>query len=82
MPQEGVDLTPGKQLLSGPEISKIASLFVQEGVNLIRLTGGEPLVRSDLTEIIGQCFYQTSSCSLLNEKYFPLQSFIYITGEQ
>lgn len=54
MPQEGVDLTPGQNLLTGPEICKIASLFVQEGVNLIRLTGGEPLVRSDLIEIIAE----------------------------
>ncbi|KAF3701517.1 Molybdenum cofactor biosynthesis protein 1 [Channa argus] len=52
MPEEGVKLTPRGQLLSTSEIMTLARLFVQEGVNKIRLTGGEPLIRPDVLDII------------------------------
>uniref|UniRef100_A0A182K1P3 Molybdenum cofactor biosynthesis protein 1 n=1 Tax=Anopheles christyi TaxID=43041 RepID=A0A182K1P3_9DIPT len=54
MPAEGVQLTQKDQLLTSAEVLKLASLFVTEGVRKIRLTGGEPTVRKDLTEIIAQ----------------------------
>lgn len=38
--------------MSADEIDKIVSVFVQEGVKKIRLTGGEPLVRKDVKDII------------------------------
>lgn len=38
--------------MSAAEIEKIVSIFVEEGVNKIRLTGGEPLIRKDAKEII------------------------------
>lgn len=53
MPEEGVSLTPAKRLLTSEEIVRVARLFVSEGVDKIRLTGGEPMVRKDLTYIIG-----------------------------
>lgn len=43
---------PHKQLLSFEEITRIASLFVAHGVEKIRLTGGEPLLRKDLERLI------------------------------
>uniref|UniRef100_A0A3P9L187 Molybdenum cofactor biosynthesis protein 1 n=1 Tax=Oryzias latipes TaxID=8090 RepID=A0A3P9L187_ORYLA len=52
MPEKGVKLTPQSQLLSTSEVVTIARLFVQEGVDKIRLTGGEPLIRPDLLDII------------------------------
>ncbi|XP_034531205.1 molybdenum cofactor biosynthesis protein 1 isoform X2 [Notolabrus celidotus] len=52
MPEEGVKLTPRSQLLSTSEILCLARLFVQEGVEKIRLTGGEPLIRPDVLDII------------------------------
>ncbi|XP_062594932.1 molybdenum cofactor biosynthesis protein 1-like [Saccostrea cucullata] len=52
MPEEGVDLTSKERLLSTKEIIHIAELFMKQGVNKIRLTGGEPLVRKDLVDII------------------------------
>ena len=52
MPEEGVPLTPHDQLLSTDEILHLARLFVQQGVNKIRLTGGEPTVRPDLIDIV------------------------------
>ncbi|XP_033860825.3 molybdenum cofactor biosynthesis protein 1 isoform X1 [Acipenser ruthenus] len=54
MPEEGVKLTPRSQLLSTEEIVSLARLFVQEGVDKIRLTGGEPLIRPDVVNIIAE----------------------------
>ncbi|MEM7282947.1 MAG: GTP 3',8-cyclase MoaA [Pseudomonadota bacterium] len=39
--------------LSFEEIVRLASLFVQLGVKKLRLTGGEPLLRRDLPDLIG-----------------------------
>eukprot|EP00474_Spongospora_subterranea_P001042 CRZ01500.1 hypothetical protein [Spongospora subterranea] len=52
MPESGVSLTPNPLLLTALEIHQIAKLFVSQGVNKIRLTGGEPLVRRDIVEIV------------------------------
>lgn len=55
MPADGVPLTPKPQLLTQPELARLANLFVQQGVNKIRLTGGEPTVRKDLVDVVGEC---------------------------
>ncbi|CAD5222608.1 unnamed protein product [Bursaphelenchus okinawaensis] len=52
MPEEGVDLTPSNKLLTKHEIIKLVRLFAQNGVDKVRLTGGEPTIRADLEEII------------------------------
>lgn len=52
MPEDGVDLTPHEKLLSSEEILKLSEVFVKQGLTKIRLTGGEPLVRKDLVDII------------------------------
>jgi len=39
--------------LSFDEIVRLARLFVQQGVRKLRLTGGEPLLRANLTDLIG-----------------------------
>ena len=52
MPEEGVPLSPGAQILTAEEIVYLSKLFVGQGVRKIRLTGGEPLVRKDLVEIV------------------------------
>ena len=59
MPEDGVELTPHESLLTTEEIVKLAELFVQEGVSKIRLTGGEPLVRRDIVELVGQINFNT-----------------------
>jgi cyclic pyranopterin phosphate synthase len=43
---------PASQLLSFEEITRLARLFVAEGVEKIRITGGEPLVRRELEKLI------------------------------
>ncbi len=40
------------QRLSAAEIARLAGLFVEMGVRKLRLTGGEPLLRRDLPEIV------------------------------
>ncbi|XP_038117455.1 molybdenum cofactor biosynthesis protein 1 isoform X2 [Culex quinquefasciatus] len=52
MPEEGVPLTAKDSLLTSDEVLRLAGLFVREGVRKIRLTGGEPTVRKDLTDIV------------------------------
>jgi molybdenum cofactor biosynthesis protein A len=54
MPEEGVELAPKSHLMTYEEIMGIAKEFVSLGVNKIRLTGGEPLVRKDVHYIIEQ----------------------------
>ncbi|MBI5861265.1 MAG: GTP 3',8-cyclase MoaA [Rhodocyclales bacterium] len=45
---------PRNELLSFEEIERIARAFVAQGVEKIRLTGGEPLLRHDLERLIEQ----------------------------
>lgn len=54
MPEEGVSLTPKADLLTTEEILTLARLFVKEGIDKIRLTGGEPLIRPDVVDIVGE----------------------------
>ena len=51
MPEDGVLLTPREQLMTAEEVIAIAGIFVKNGVNKIRLTGGEPLLRKDFSTI-------------------------------
>jgi cyclic pyranopterin phosphate synthase len=52
MPEEDYEFTPSSKLMQVEEIEAIAKIFVAKGVNKIRLTGGEPLVRKDAGDII------------------------------
>ncbi len=45
---------PHSSLLSFEEITRVASLFVAHGVQKLRLTGGEPLLRKNLEVLIEQ----------------------------
>lgn len=54
MPEEGVQLQPKGHLLSILEILRLARVFAAEGVDKVRLTGGEPLVRKDIVDLCGK----------------------------
>ncbi|MGW1453576.1 GTP 3',8-cyclase MoaA [Salegentibacter agarivorans] len=54
MPDENIQCLPNKHLMQVDEIEKIATKFVNLGVNKIRLTGGEPLVRKEFREILSR----------------------------
>ena len=52
MPEEGIELSPPARLLTSPEIIYLSALFVSQGVDKIRLTGGEPTVRKDIVPLM------------------------------
>lgn len=52
MPEVGVDFVSSERLLTPQEIYRIIGVAAQLGVNKIRFTGGEPLLRKDLPDII------------------------------
>ena len=52
MPDEEYEFTPVSKLMQAGEIEAIAKTFVALGVDKIRLTGGEPLIRKDAGQII------------------------------
>lgn len=52
MPDEDYEFTPASGLMQADEIVALAGIFVAQGVDKIRLTGGEPLVRKDAADII------------------------------
>jgi GTP 3',8-cyclase len=67
-----------RELLSFEEIARVARLVVGLGVQKIRLTGGEPLVRRDLERLVEQLaplgaeLTLTTNASLLPQKAEPL----------
>ena len=52
MPEEEYACAGKDELMSASEITQIATEFVKLGVNKIRLTGGEPMLRKDFSEIL------------------------------
>jgi len=54
MPAEGLPWLNKAEILSYEEIVRIARVAVSIGIEQIRLTGGEPLVRRDLPELVRQ----------------------------
>lgn len=51
MPEQ-MQFLPRKEVLSLEELHKLALAFIGRGVTKIRLTGGEPLVRRDMIELV------------------------------
>ena len=51
---EEMTFLPRSKVLSLEEIARIAGVFVQLGVAKLRVTGGEPLVRRDVTTLFQQ----------------------------
>lgn len=49
---ERMQFLPRNQLLTLEEIALLADLFIARGVERIRLTGGEPLVRRDIGDLV------------------------------
>jgi len=52
MPLEGVPQMSHSELLSYEEIQTVVRAAAELGINRIRLTGGEPLVRAELPELV------------------------------
>jgi cyclic pyranopterin phosphate synthase len=54
MPAENVQFKPRHELLSFEEIERFVRVVARMGVNKIRLTGGEPLVRHGLSVLVAK----------------------------
>ncbi|MEJ2740736.1 MAG: radical SAM protein, partial [Dehalococcoidia bacterium] len=52
MPENGIELLSHKDILSYEEIATVAGSAAKLGISKIRLTGGEPLVRAHLSELV------------------------------
>jgi len=64
MPADGIALSPKASLMTAEEIFALAQIFVENGVDKIRLTGGEPLLRKDFPEIISKLSTLKTSLSI------------------
>ena len=51
---EAYEFLPREEILTFEEIARITGLFAEFGVTKARITGGEPLLRTDLPELISQ----------------------------
>ncbi|HFD32848.1 MAG TPA: GTP 3',8-cyclase MoaA [Gammaproteobacteria bacterium] len=52
MPEEGVDFANGEQILSTDEVLQVIRVLAEMGVKKVRFTGGEPLVRKDILQLV------------------------------
>jgi cyclic pyranopterin phosphate synthase len=52
MPEKGINWLDRKDLLSLDELKLVSHLFVDMGINKIRITGGEPFVRNDIMDLL------------------------------
>lgn len=53
MPQEGLPWLPRADLLTYEEIAEVVRTMADMGLRRVRITGGEPLIRKDLPELVG-----------------------------
>ncbi len=54
MPKEAMEWQPKAEILSYEEILKLAEVFVSLGISRLRVTGGEPMLRRDVENLIEQ----------------------------
>ena len=52
MPEEGVEFEPEENILRAEEIREVVRVLAGMGIRKLRLTGGEPLLRKDLPELV------------------------------
>jgi cyclic pyranopterin phosphate synthase len=53
MPEDGLNWLPKEQILTYEEIAHVAQAALSHGSRDFKLTGGEPLLRKDLPELVG-----------------------------
>ncbi|MCK6076657.1 GTP 3',8-cyclase MoaA [Paenibacillus silvae] len=54
MPEEGMEFEPEEKLLSDDEIVEVVTVAARMGIRKLRITGGEPLVRKNLDQLISR----------------------------
>jgi molybdenum cofactor biosynthesis protein A len=54
MPEEGIKYMPKAELMSYEEMIRIVRMLVKLGVEKLRITGGEPFIRRDMMDFLGE----------------------------
>ena len=54
MPAQGDPFAPQPELLTVAELGQLVEVFASRGVSKVRITGGEPLVRSDVPQLVAR----------------------------
>lgn len=52
MPEEGMEFAPHEDIMTFEEITQILRVLAPMGLRKVRLTGGEPMVRKDLEQLV------------------------------
>lgn len=52
MPAEGINFSKNDKLFTIDELSRLSAILVSQGIDKIRITGGEPFVRKDLMVLL------------------------------
>jgi cyclic pyranopterin phosphate synthase len=52
MPSEGINFAENDKLFTIDELTRLSQVLVDQGINKIRITGGEPFVRKDLMVLL------------------------------
>lgn len=78
MPEEGVPSLPHEEILTYDEILRLCRCFFKLGIDKVKITGGEPLVRKNIASLVGQMKTQAgmknvtlTTNGLLLGKYLP-----------
>ena len=62
--KEKMQFLPKKEILTLEEIERLCDNFIELGVEKIRITGGEPLVRNDIIKLIDKLNHKKNDTSL------------------
>lgn len=82
MPEEGIEYSHRTDLLSYEEIFRLVSIFSNLGINKLRITGGEPFVRKDISYLIKKLssvipnLYITTNATLIHNHIELIKSYV------
>lgn len=54
MPETGIDYLPRHELMTYEEMMRIIMVLVKMGIEKLRITGGEPFIRRDMMDFLGE----------------------------
>ena len=74
--KEKMTFLPKNEILTFEEIGRLCDNFIEMGINKIRLTGGEPLVRKNIIKLIKKLNFKNCPCNLCK---VYIQFVVYIT---
>ena len=69
--KEKMQFLPRKDILTLEEIERLCDNFIELGIEKIRLTGGEPLVRNNIIKLIERLNYKKDNGKWKREILYP-----------